>query len=57
MINIDEKNVDERRCDCHVKKYEQKLNEKRPVCDAKSGKRKSFPLSLQHRSWGRAGGG
>ena len=40
MINIDEKNVDERRCDCHVKKYEQKLNKKRPVCDAKLGKRK-----------------
>ena len=27
MINIDEKNIDERRRDCHIKKYEQKLNE------------------------------
>ena len=24
-----------------------KIKQKRPVCDAKSGKRKSFPLSLQ----------
>ena len=26
MINIDEKNVDKRRRDCQIKKYEQKLN-------------------------------